>query len=43
MCSSDLVYGVRQLVAGLKDGTPFDDALQTSFALTQQQLWSLLP
>lgn len=37
------VYGVRQLVAGLKDGTPFDDALQTSFALTPQQVWALLP
>jgi hypothetical protein len=37
------IYGVRQLVAGLKDGTPFADALQTSFALTPEQVWALLP
>jgi hypothetical protein len=37
------VYGLQQLVAGLKAQRPFDEALATSFALTQDQLWALLP
>ncbi|MBM4281116.1 MAG: hypothetical protein FJ137_10275 [Deltaproteobacteria bacterium] len=37
------VYGVQQLVAGLRSGSAFDDALGTSFALTPAQLWALLP
>ena len=36
------VYGVQQLLAEMKQGRSFDDALQRAFATTTEALWSSL-